>query len=114
MEMDVTELQPGVIAVTLKGRLDIDGAHAIDLRFNAVTSNSRGVLVEMADVTFLASIGIRTLLSAARTVRRRGGRFVLLEPNQAVTELLEVSGMLEYMPVFQGRDEAMAALAGAA
>jgi len=112
MEMEVAELEPGVIAVTLNGRLDIDGATAIDLRFNAVASGSRGVLVDMAGVTFLASIGIRTLLSGARTVRRRGGQFVLLQPNQEVTELLEVSGMLDYMPVFHGREEAMARLAG--
>ena len=114
MDMDVTELDAGMIAVTLKGRMDIDGAHAIDLRFNALASKSRGVLVDMAEVSFLASMGMRTLLSCARTVRRRGGQFVLLQPNQDVADLLEVSGMLEYMPMFQVREEAMAALAGTA
>jgi anti-sigma B factor antagonist len=70
------------------------------------------VLVEMGEVSFLASMGIHTLLSGARAVRQRGGQLVLLRPNENVTELLKVSGLLDYMPVFQVREEALAALAG--
>lgn len=114
MEMDVTEIEPGVIAVTLTGRLDIEGAHAIDLRYSAVAGNSRGLMVDLSRMTFLASIGIRTLYMGARTVTRRGGRFALLQPNQQVQQVLAISGMIDLMPIYQDRAEALAAVVPAA
>ena len=110
MEMGITEIEPGVMAVTLDGRLDAAGAGAIDLRFSAVAGGSRSLLVDMAGVTFMASIGLRTLLSGARTVTRRGGRFFLVSPTGEVESVLVVSGVTDMMPIAASRAEALAAI----
>ena len=71
-------MEPGldVVTVVLVGQLDVMGAGKIDLQFNAAGAH-RDVIVDMAGVDFLASIGIRTLVVGAKTVQRRGGTLVL-------------------------------------
>jgi anti-anti-sigma factor len=111
MKMNVEPLALGVVKVILDGRLDITGAGIIDLQFSAIAGSHRGVLVDLTNVSFLASIGIRTLLLGAKAVQRRGGTFVLLNPADEVEKVLEVTGVTDLMPVFHDNDAALAAVA---
>jgi anti-anti-sigma factor len=110
MQMDVHVLGPSRVQIKLAGRLDIAGADLIDLRFSALCGGNTGVLVDLSGVTFLASIGIRTLLLGAQTVKRRGGRFVLLNPSPDIKEVLEVSGVGDIMPVCSDVEEGLQVL----
>jgi len=111
MKMDIEPLAQGVVKVILDGRLDINGAGVIDLQFSAIAGSHRGVVVDMTNVSFLASIGIRTLLLGAKSVQRRGGAFVLLNPVDDVEKVLEVTGVTDLMPIFHDNDAALAAVA---
>src|SRR5579863_8738407 len=111
MKMNVEPLALGVVKVILDGRLDITGAGIIDLQFSAIAGSHRGVVVDLTNVSFLASIGIRTLLLGAKAVQRRGGTFVLLNPADEVEKVLEVTGVTDLMPVFHDNDAALAAVA---
>lgn len=109
MKMAVEPVGPGVVKVILDGRLDITGAGVIDLQFSAIAGSHRGVVVDLAGVSFLASIGIRTLLLGAKAVQRRGGSLVLLNPVDEVERVLEVMGMTELMPIYRDVEAALAA-----
>lgn len=106
MDMQVVDIAQGAVRVTLKGRLDIQGAAKIDLAFNTVIGSNRGVVVEMSEVTFLASIGIRTLVLGRKQLQRRGGNLVLLNPHPDAEEVLEMTGVTDLLPIL--RDEALA------
>ena len=109
MNMVVESVAPGVVRIILDGRLDITGARVIDLQFNAIAGSHRGVVVDLAAVSFLASIGIRTLLLGAKTVQRRGGCFILLNPVDEVERVLQTMGMTDVMPIYRDVDAALAA-----
>jgi anti-sigma B factor antagonist len=110
MKMEVEPITAGAVKVILDGRLDITGAGVIDLQFSAIAGSHRGVIVDMTSVSFLASIGIRTLLLGAKAVQRRGGTFVLLNPVEEVEKVLEVTGVIDLMPIFHDSNEALAAV----
>jgi anti-sigma B factor antagonist len=110
MRMAVEPVVPGVVKVILDGRLDITGAGVIDLQFSAIAGSHKGVVVDLANVSFLASIGIRTLLLGAKAVQRRGGCFILLNPVAEVERVLEVMGMTELMPIYRDAEAARAAV----
>src|SRR5579872_1311791 len=114
MKMDVEPIATGAVKVILNGRLDITGAGVIDLQFNAIAGSHRGVVVDLESVSFLASIGIRTLLLGAKAVQRRGGTFVLLNPIDDVEKVLEVTGVIDLMPIYRDNAEAVAAVSGQA
>jgi anti-sigma B factor antagonist len=71
-------------------------------------------VVDLAGVTFLASIGIRTLLLGAKAVQRRGGCLILLNPVDEVQHVLEVMGMTDLMPIFRDSEAALAVASGQA
>jgi anti-sigma B factor antagonist len=109
MKMSVEPVAPGVVKVILDGRLDITGSGVIDLQFSAIAGSHRSIVVDLAGVSFLASIGIRTLLLGAKAVQRRGGNFILLNPVDEVERVLDVMGVTELMPVFHDSGTALAA-----
>jgi anti-anti-sigma factor len=109
MDVAVGPLAPGVAKIVLDGRLDIARASAIDLQFNAVAGSHKAIVVDLAGVSFLASIGIRTLLLAAETVQRRGGTPILLNPGTEVERVLSVIGAAELMPIYRDTGAALAA-----
>jgi len=80
MKLSTEELEGGVTRVILDGRLDIEGAAAVDLRMNVIAGSSKFLLLDMEKLTFLGSMGLRSILVPAQAVRRRGGRVVLYAP----------------------------------
>lgn len=111
MKMQHEELASGVTRVALEGDLDAKGSGEIEVSFAAVTGARLKIVVDLSAVGFMASIGIRTLLSAAKTVGRRGGRLVLAGANADVRKVLTVSGVDQVLPVHGDLEAALAALA---
>ncbi len=107
MQIESHEVEPGMLGVKLSGRLDAGGVQQIDLKFTALTATKKQyVLVDMSDVSFLASLGIRTLVSSARAQRSRGGGMVLFKPVAAVEEVLKVTGIDKIVPIAHDMDAA--------
>jgi len=110
MEMVVDELHGGITNVGLHGRLDTIGAEAIDLRLSVIAGAKRAVVVDLSDVEFLASMGIRVLLTSAKAVHRKGGKFAIVAPEGNALTVLKSAGMETLIPIFQERDAAIAAV----
>src|SRR5262245_17895152 len=66
MNLEVGDLENGITKITLSGRLDVEGALKIDGEFNSIAEQKKRVLVDLSTVTFLASLGIRTLITGAK------------------------------------------------
>jgi anti-anti-sigma factor len=107
MEMKIETLDGGVTKVNLVGKLDIAGAMDIDLHFNVVVGSQRQVIVDLSQVSFLASMGIRTLIMGAKGVKSKGGRMALLSPTPEVEQVLTVSGTDTLIPIEHDLDAAI-------
>ena len=94
--------------ITLAGRLDAAGTDQIATRFAALsTAPQRRVLVDISGISFLASIGIRALLSSAKACQQKGGRMVLfVGENPTVAATLLSSGIDTLIPMFGDLAEA--------
>jgi anti-anti-sigma factor len=108
MEITISDFGESAKKVTLVGKLDIAGAETIGLPMATIAGSRSDIVVDMVGVDFIASIGIRHLVMAAKAVARASGRLVLLDPNPMVTEVLEVSGLEQILPIVRSEDEARA------
>jgi len=108
MKMELHDLPEGVTRITLAGDLDARGAGEIDLQFQAVAASRHKVVVDMSQVGFLASIGIRTLIQAVKANNGKGGKLVLLDPVEAVWKVITTCGADAVLPVAHGLDAAVA------
>jgi len=98
--------------VALVGRLDIQGAEAVAMPLAALSGAKQNILIDMSQVSFLASIGIRHLVSATKAVSRRGGRVILVGPQEVVREVLTTAGLATLLPMVASESEARAMLTG--
>ena len=111
MNMTVSEIDEGACQVALHGRLDTPGVDAIEARFNAaVVAAGQPVLVDLSQVEFVSSMGLRLLFTAAKGVRTRAQRMYLLVPPGPVREVLETAAVDTLIPMFGERGEALAQL----
>lgn len=88
--------------ITLNGRLDIQGTSEIEMQFTTLSAAAqKSVVVDLSEVTFLASIGIRALIANAKAVRQHGKKMVLfVGNNSSVGSTLETTGVDALIPMF--------------
>jgi anti-sigma B factor antagonist len=106
MAITVENLADGVTKVALSGRIDIAGSAEIETPMSVVGGSSKAVIIDLSGVSFMASLGLRSIVLAGKTVMRRGGVMVLLTPQPAVEEVITISGIDELFSIH--RDEAAA------
>jgi anti-anti-sigma factor len=111
MQVTISEFGDAGKKVVLVGKLDIAGAQKIELPLATVAGSKCDIVVDMTGVDFVASIGIRHLVIAAKTVGRSDRKLVLLGPNPLVTEVFRTAGLQDLLPIVQSEDEAREALA---
>jgi anti-anti-sigma factor len=92
----------------ISGRLDTLGTDSVASQLVALAAAPRkGVVVDLFGVNFLASIGIRTLITTAQAVRQRGGKMVVVaKPGSTVVMSLKATGVDQLIPVFDNTSDA--------
>lgn len=111
--MTVTEIEGAVTRVQLKGRLDAAGADRVGLRFTASLAGvGQKAVIDMGGVDFIASLGIRMLISAARTLATKGGALALYGATEMVQGVFDDAALDQLIPIAATEGEALAAVQG--
>jgi anti-anti-sigma factor len=82
----------GVSLLVLRGEVDLSAAATMRAHVRTVTG--AGLVIDLADVTFLDSSALRELLFARSHLQERGARLVLAAVPPAVERLLQLTGTL--------------------
>ncbi|MCI5077058.1 STAS domain-containing protein [Oricola sp.] len=93
MKIAQEDIDGGIVKVTLVGSLDVEGSGVVDMPFSVISGTNDKVIVDFTDVDFLASIGIRVLVKAAKAVGNRGGRLAVYNPNEAARSVMASTGV---------------------
>ncbi len=100
MELQFEDDENKIRTITLTGRLDTAGVAQVEVRFNALMGpKTKNVILNMTCVEFLSSMGIRMLVTAARTCHRHHGKLVILSPQALVAEALETASLTDVIPI---------------
>ncbi len=110
MPIVIEDLADGVSKVVLSGRIDIAGSAEIETPMSVVCGSSKAVIVDLSGVSFMASLGLRSIVLGGKTVMRRGGAMALLSPQPAVEEVITVSGIDELFSIYRDEAAALAAV----
>ena len=111
MEMTISEAAEGVKQISLVGRLDLPGVNRIETQFlAAIAPAGQSVIVDLSKVEFITSLGIRMILSAARTLQNRQAKLALYAPQDFVANVLKTLQVPDMMPVCKDVSAAIAAV----
>lgn len=108
MELKVIRQDDELTHLALIGRLDLETFHMLQVKFTTLTAaRHKPALIDLSEVDYLPSVGLRMLLSAAQALHKDGLRMVLLNPQFFVEEVFKTSGLQEIMPISHNMAKAM-------
>ncbi|HEX3860632.1 MAG TPA: STAS domain-containing protein [Stellaceae bacterium] len=109
--MDFAHEQAGdAIIVRLAGKLDGSAARTTEANLSQVLADSEPrVAIDMSQVDYLSSAGLRVLLLVAKKAQRAKGKLVLFDCCPNVMEVLSISGFDKLVPIHTGSAAAIAA-----
>lgn len=111
LEIRVHRKDDQVTHLALAGRLDALGVQQIELAFTAHTASRRKpAVVDLAEVTFLSSLGVRMLLSSAKALAAHGMKLILVSPQPQVLQVLQLGQIVAIIPVETDAPSAFVAL----
>ena len=103
--IEVRESVAGALVLALIGEFDLAAAAALREQLDAAKATAdRGVVLDLAEVTFVDSAGLRELLRAHQALAAERKGLVLIGLQPAVIRLLELTGatdMLVTAPTLQ-------------
>ncbi|MFZ9061536.1 MAG: STAS domain-containing protein, partial [Steroidobacteraceae bacterium] len=84
----------GIMEVRATGRLDgYWSDHLAQALDELLRQGNHSVRLNMAEIEYLSSLGIRVLISSHKKFRAVGGSFALRAPGSSVLKVLELAGL---------------------
>lgn len=109
--MDIHSEQNGkVTVIELLGELDsVTAPQAQDHILSLVKHDSR-ILLDMSQVSYMSSAGLRILLMLYREIRDKVGKIVVSGLNDEVRDVMAITGFLDFFHTVDTREEGMKVL----
>ncbi len=106
--MDVRkERKDGILTIFCNGRLDGFGAGKLEeVIRSSLHDDDRSVVIDMEQVSYLSSGGIRVLLSYRKLLKERNGLVILAGVQEYPRKVLEMAGFTAVFPIYKTTREA--------
>ena len=109
MELTVVERNSELTLLALAGRLDAMGSMEIHTHFmNLATSAGKLLIVDLAQVSIITTMGIRMLLGTVKVLKTENVKMALLNPQPFVAKALRMASLNEFIPILHDEKEARA------
>jgi len=107
------EQENGTLITKVEGR--IDGANAREFEDavkSAIGESSHAVIMDLEDLAYISSAGLRVILLTAKDLWKRDAKFALCSLPDPIREFVEIAGFDKIIQVYVSRAEALASLSG--
>ena len=96
--------------VSIGGEIDLSTAPAFEAAINGALDDDPPVLViELSDVSFMASVGLRVLVAAHDKVSK-SAQLAIVANNPATSRPIQLTGLDKIMSLYPTLDDALTAL----
>jgi anti-anti-sigma factor len=110
--MEIIPLGERLVKVVFAGRLDTQGVDLVETRvMAALAPGANNAIVDLSQVDFVASMGIRMLVSLTRTLKARRADVALFGAQERVTQVFEAVALGKIMTICSTETDALAAVA---
>ena len=94
----VKEQKDTTLTVFLEGRLDTTTSPELEKMLKENLDGMTELILDFEKLEYISSAGLRVLLSAQKTMNRQG-KMKLIHVQDAVREIFEVTGFLDFLTV---------------
>ena len=97
--MTITKTLNGTeLTVALQGRLDTVTAPELETELKAALEGVTALVIDLAELEYISSAGLRVLLSAQKTMNKQG-EMKVVHVNETVMEIFEVTGFSDILTI---------------
>lgn len=108
--MNIAERREGAtIVLRPSGRIDNDSSAAFQSRLLEALTASKDILIDLEQVEYVSSAGLRALMVASKQVKAAQGRIGVAALQPVVREIFAISRFAFVVPVFEDVSAALAA-----
>ncbi len=101
--MQIEKTQEGdIVVLKVSGQLTSSTSPELETAINAVLETESNLVLDFAELSFLASSGLRVILSTQKKINVKDGALVIRNVNKIVMEVFEMTGLRDFLNVFQG------------
>lgn len=97
--------------VKLKGDIDTNTAKDVTEKLSELVTPGARLLLEMTQVRYMSSAGLRILLTLYRQTTAQEGKLVLVGLSEELLDTMSVTGFLDFFTTAATEDAGLAALA---
>ena len=87
--------------IAIEGKLTVATAPELEAAFAALPEDVTDIALDMTELLYVASAGLRVIVSGNKRAMARGGSMRLLHPNDEVMEVLDVTGLVDIFAIEQ-------------
>ena len=87
-----SNVEGNVNELVLVGRLDVKAIKEAEAAFAEAVQAATDIIVDMSELDYIASAGLRALKRLRNDVRANGGRLVLRDVQENVMDVFEMTG----------------------
>lgn len=107
MEINTQE-NDGVNIVSLVGDLDTTSSPSLEACLKELQENgAKKILLNLENLRYTSSAGLRVLLLTAKTLKKSGGAFAVYSLNDTVQEVFDISGFATILNVGKTEEDAL-------
>lgn len=98
----------GVTVFEMDGRVDTQGAVEMDLALQAAVSEGKHrIVLDMAEVNYISSAGLRTLADVLTNTRKDSGDLKLVALNRKALRVLRIVGFDKFFSIYDTLEAAL-------
>ena len=106
MNSEIRE-EKGVAVVTLRGDVDLESSPAVRKTLMECVNREGGLLVDLAEVSYIDSSGVASLVEAFQSARKNKRRFALAAVSPAAMRVLELARLDQVFTIHASVTEAL-------
>ena len=110
MELEVLE-KDGVSILKIRGDVDLYSSPQVRKQVvSLISKTNKNLLVDLADVTYMDSSGVATLVEALQLTKKLGGKLKIFSLGKTVKDVFELSRLDKVFDICDDEQQAFAGL----
>ncbi len=108
-----TEREGATLIAKTEGRVDGSNAREFqDALEEAIEATDRAVVLDMENLSYISSAGLRVILLTAKTLRKQDAKLAVCSLSDSIRQVFEISGFDKIIPIHASQAEAVSSVGG--
>lgn len=98
MSLNIEKKFSDVNTIVLSGRLDTVTAPQLEAEFEKILSDSDALVLDMANLEYISSAGLRVILKAQKAMNTKG-TMKLIHVGESIMEVFDITGFSDFLNI---------------